>query len=75
MIKIFIGTSDTEDKWIEQIYLYSLYMNTDAELDIRFLRPKMFKDWNRMDGEHLLLVSGMQYLNYVILKVEQFIQM
>ena len=47
MIKIFIGTSDTEDRWIEQIYLYSLFQNTDAELDITFLRPSMFKDWNK----------------------------
>ena len=45
MIKMFIGTSDTEDRWIEQIYLYSLFKNTKEKLDITFLRPKMFKDW------------------------------
>jgi lipopolysaccharide biosynthesis glycosyltransferase len=47
MIKIFIGTSEYEDRWIEQIYLYSLFKNTDEELDITFLRPSMFKDWNK----------------------------
>jgi len=46
-IKIFIGTSDKEDKIIEQVYLYSLFKNTKAKLDITFLRPKRFRDWNR----------------------------
>ena len=34
MIKIFIGTSDIEDNWIEKVYLYSLFKNTKEELDI-----------------------------------------
>ena len=34
MIKIFIGTSDIEDNWIEKILVYSLYKNTSEELDI-----------------------------------------
>ena len=46
MIKLFIGTSEVEDRWIEQIYLYSLFKNTKEKLDITFLRPSMFKDWN-----------------------------
>ncbi len=47
MIKLFIGTSDWEDEWIERIYLYSLFKNTKEKLDITFLRPKMFKNWTR----------------------------
>ena len=45
-IKIFIGTSEWEDKWIERILVYTLYQNTDRKLDITFLRPSMFEDWN-----------------------------
>ena len=46
MIKIFVGTSDTEDNWIEKVLVYSLYRNTSEELDIQFLRPKKFPNWN-----------------------------
>ena len=46
-IKIFIGTSNEEDTWIEKIYLYSLFRNTKADLDITFLRPKKFPEWDR----------------------------
>jgi lipopolysaccharide biosynthesis glycosyltransferase len=49
VINIFIGTSDYEDEWIEKIYVYSLLKNTKAKLNIRFLRPRDFPDWNR-DG-------------------------
>jgi len=45
-IKIFVGTSEWEDKWIERILVYTLYQNTDRKLDITFLRPSMFEDWN-----------------------------
>ena len=45
-LKIFIGTSEWEDKWIERILVYTLYQNTDRKLDITFLRPSMFEDWN-----------------------------
>tara|TARA_R100000656_G_scaffold122842_1_gene98770 strand:- start:673 stop:1443 length:771 start_codon:yes stop_codon:yes gene_type:complete len=47
MIKLFIGTSETDDAWIESIYLYSLFKNTSEELDITFLRPSMFSDWKK----------------------------
>jgi len=46
MIRIFVGTSDTEDNWIEKILVYSLFKHTSEELDITFLRPKMFPNWN-----------------------------
>ena len=46
MIRIFIGTSETEDRFIEQILVYSLYKHTSQPLDITFLRPSMFPDWN-----------------------------
>jgi len=45
-IRIFVGTSEYEDKWIERILVYTLLKNTDRELDITFMRPSMFKDWN-----------------------------
>ena len=41
MIRIFIGT-ETEDRFIEQILVYSLYKHTSQPLDITFLRPSMF---------------------------------
>ena len=47
MIKIFIGTGTDEDRWIEQILLYTLFKNTKEKLDITFLRPSKFKDWRR----------------------------
>ena len=46
IVRIFVGTSEYEDKWIERILVYSLHQNTDRKLDITFLRPSMFKDWN-----------------------------
>lgn len=46
MIRIFVGASDIEDNWIEKILVYSLYKNTSEELDIQFLRPKKFPNWN-----------------------------
>jgi len=48
MIKIFIGTGDGEDKWIEQILLYTLFKNTKEKLDITFLRPSKFPDWKKV---------------------------
>ena len=47
MIKIFIGAGDGEDRWIEQILLYTLFKNTKEKLDITFLRPNKFPDWRR----------------------------
>ena len=46
MIRIFVGTSNIEDNWIEKILVYSLFKHTSEELDITFLRPKMFPNWN-----------------------------
>ena len=31
-IRIFVGTSETEDKWIERILVYTLLQNTDVYL-------------------------------------------
>jgi lipopolysaccharide biosynthesis glycosyltransferase len=45
-IRIFVGTSEYEDKWIERILVYTLLQNTDRELEITFMRPSMYKDWN-----------------------------
>tara|TARA_B100001778_G_scaffold297379_1_gene270823 strand:+ start:1507 stop:2292 length:786 start_codon:yes stop_codon:yes gene_type:complete len=45
-IKIFVGTSETEDKWIERILAYTLHSNTNRKLEITWLRPSMFPDWN-----------------------------
>ena len=47
MIKIFIGTSEHQDTAAEQVLVYSLHKNTNEELDIIFLRPSMFPDWDR----------------------------
>ena len=46
-IRIFVGTSEYEDKWIEKVLVYTLLQNTDRELDITFMRPSMFEDWNK----------------------------
>ncbi len=46
-IRIFIGTSEYEDKWIEKVLVYTLLENTDRKLDITFMRPSMFEDWNK----------------------------
>lgn len=45
-IRIFIGTSEWEDKWIERILVYTLLQNTDRRLEITMMRPSMFPDWN-----------------------------
>ena len=47
MIKIFIGTSETEDRFAERILTWSLYKNATQPLDIKFLRPSMFPEWNQ----------------------------
>jgi lipopolysaccharide biosynthesis glycosyltransferase len=46
IIRIFVGTSEYEDKWIEKILAYTLHQNTDRQLEITFMRPSMFPDWN-----------------------------
>lgn len=45
-LDIFIGTSDTEDTFIERILVYTLHKNTRYPLNIRFLRPRNFKGWD-----------------------------
>ena len=45
-IKLFIGTSNTEDVWIEKNYLYTLFQNTNENIEVTFLRPKNFPKWN-----------------------------
>ena len=45
-IRIFVGTSEYEDKWIEKILAWTLHQNTDRKLEITFMRPSMFPDWN-----------------------------
>jgi|TARA_B110000305_G_C19452387_1_gene648727 hypothetical protein len=48
-IRLFIGTSEKEDFLMEQIYIYSIYKNlpVDRNIEITFLRPSMFPDWDR----------------------------
>ena len=46
-IKLFIGTSEYEEPTIEQIYLFSIFKNTDHPVEVTFLRPSMFPDWKR----------------------------
>ena len=48
-IRLFIGTSETEDYLAEQVYLYSIYKNLppEQEIEITFLRPSMFPNWDR----------------------------
>ena len=46
-IRIFVGTSETEDKWIERVLVYTLLENTDRELEITMMRPSMFEDWDK----------------------------
>ena len=36
-IRIFVGTSETEDKWIERVLVYTLLENTDRELEITMM--------------------------------------
>ena len=72
MIRIFIGTSETEDRFIEQILVYSLYKHTSQPLDITFLRPSMFPDWNTKGWGTPLLVLDMQYLACVIIEEKQY---
>ncbi len=47
MVRIFVGTSEVEDKFIERILTYSLYKNSSSDLDITFLRPSLFEGWNQ----------------------------
>ena len=47
MINIFIGSSDSDDTWIEKILVYSLLKNSSEKLNIQFLRPNKFPGWNR----------------------------
>ena len=72
MIRIFIGTSETEDRFIEQILVYSLYKHTSQPLDIRFLRPSMFLTGTQKVGELRLLVLDMQYLACVSIEEKQY---
>jgi hypothetical protein len=46
-VRLFVGTSDKDDRTIERIYLYSLLKNTNADLEVVWLRPSMFPDWKR----------------------------
>jgi len=46
-IRLFIGTSEHEEPTIEQIYLFSIFKNTDHPVEVTFLRPSMFPDWKR----------------------------
>jgi len=46
-IRLFIGTSDTHDRTIEKIYLYSILKNTNHKVEVTWLRPSMFPDWKR----------------------------
>lgn len=46
-VRLFVGTSESSDKTIEKIYLYSLFKNTDAEIEVTWLRPSMFSKWKR----------------------------
>ena len=46
-VKLFVGTSDNDDTLAQKIYLYTLYKNSTAPIDIVFLRPKDFPGWNR----------------------------
>ena len=45
-IRLFIGTSNIEDNWIEKNYLYSLFQNSNEDFEVTFLRPKKFPKWN-----------------------------
>ena len=53
-IKLFIGTSDDNDTIAEQIYLYSLYKNTNAKLVLYFHNDP-------------LTMNGSKYLNLNLL--------
>ena len=46
-IKLFIGTSEDQDTTIEKIYLYSILKNTNAKVEVTWLRPSMFPTWRR----------------------------
>ena len=46
-VKLFVGTSDNDDTLAQKTYLYTLYKNSTAPIDIVFLRPKDFPGWNR----------------------------
>lgn len=46
-IRIFIGTSNDGDSWIERAYVYSLVKHSSQPLDITFLRPRKFPEWKR----------------------------
>ena len=46
-IRLFIGTSEHEEPTIEQIYLFSIFKNTDHPVEVTFLRPSMFPNWKR----------------------------
>ena len=48
MIPICIGTSDYGDSWIERILAYTLLKNTQEKINITWLRPKYFPDWNKV---------------------------
>ena len=45
-VRIFVGTSEYEDKWIEKVLAYTLISNTDRDVEITWMRPSMFPDWN-----------------------------
>lgn len=47
MINIFVGTSDNHDTFIERILVYTLHKNSSEPLNIRFLRPRDFPNWDR----------------------------
>ena len=74
-IRLFIGTSNIEDNWIEKNYLYSLFQNSNDDFEVTFLRPKSFQSGILLVGVRHLLVTGTQSQRYVIIKVEQSILM
>lgn len=45
-VRIFVGTSEYEDKWIEKVLAYTLISNTYRDVEITWMRPSMFPDWN-----------------------------
>jgi len=46
-VRLFVGTSENHDTTIEKIYLYSILKNTNAKVEVTWLRPSMFPNWRR----------------------------
>jgi len=47
IVRLFVGTSENHDTTIEKIYLYSILKNTNAKVEVTWLRPSMFPNWKR----------------------------